>query len=275
MNKYLFYIVILCLVVLFFIGCEWITGPFNKPDYLKNNRKEVLVYREIDVILFYNENYDEFILSYSNFDLTLISRRLNYPAVFTFNEKTIDIISFNEILTNDPRVMYNEIRPGWIEGELLLSRILNDYTDEAFDTFLRSFAMYDLKLLSRTKQNEYFKLSFNHNLINEHQMLSLISDYPDLYFIVDFNGPERFWLSGSLSVSVLYRDYQSFLYSYSRKPHDKYLNISLLSDQYHSMLVVVRFDYKKIDEFKLFNMLENDSRVTSVSFNTYSGPVRG
>ncbi|MCL2065471.1 MAG: hypothetical protein FWG98_14020 [Candidatus Cloacimonetes bacterium] len=259
-------LMIICCLLISFISCNdakpTYANPFNRVDGLVEGEINVLFQEPIS-----EKFLNDFLTTFSNYNLSVLSYKLNGGFIFSFNYNLIEAYRLLTEIKQYPMVIYAVLSPGWIQGELILGLDVSINEDE-LQNFVLSFSKWELKLISHAISINYVKLSFNPELIDEFDFRKMIANHSIVKW-VDFNGPNRQWESGKLLVELSDNDATSFIDKYST------YDLRLCAFYELSKLLVVEFNTDKIDEFEMYEIINNDTMVQYLSFNYFEEVTRG
>ena len=252
---YRFLIIFSMLVVS--VSCS---NPNKIPD--TGNTRNFVV-GEIAVALNHDGAISELLSAYSAYEL-MVERHFFSGSwyILSFNYQRINGEDLVRLLDEDDLVYEALLRPGWYQGELI-ARIVNLATEEEIESFVNSFSEFGLTLTGHIRRNSYFRFSFDHQSSNELETRRTLGNHPKV-LMIDFNGPERQWKSGSIFV-VLQDDveYLDFINSYTHIEDIRFWYLEF-------GIVAIYFDYRQIDEFSLIEIFLNDPNVRLADFNLYN-----
>ena len=262
LKKYL--ICVRFLILLLAITSLTITTCTNNSSTNVKNRTTQLgdeVYGELGVFLCDNIDIYDFLESYQNYRLQLISWSPFSGYTVSFNYDKIDSIALMELIEEDTRVIRVFQGSSWIHGELILG--LSHFADENdLKVIIDSLKKYNLKILSQAQSINCYRLSFDPNKINEYTIREIIKSFNFVDW-VDFNGPYRKWSSGLLIVQLNNKNFNDFIKTYS----DYNFIIEILMEI--ANFITIEFDYKFYDEFLLLEMISQNPNVETVNFNHF------
>ena len=262
-SCYSIMIVFIILVTILNVGCTKKNNTNLKTTEPPPEKLDRLIQGEVAAYIYYDVNLSDFLSSYTEYGLTLeySGQEIN-KFVFSFNYHLINGNDLVEILFNDPR-LFNNVRPyllpGWIYGELIVG-FDQSMNDVDIEKIILSYSQWGLKEMSAIKSINYYRFSFDPKLVNEFEIRHMIRNEKAVSW-VDFNGPNRQWVSGTLLVYLCDNDFKSFLDTYS----DLDLMVNEIFDELK--LVSIKFDHNLIDEFYLLDMFLKDPKVEFARFN--------
>ena len=251
------------------MSCTNLAAPTVNTEIPKEHPGSVFV--QVNMYLEDVNASDELFLDYSKYEVKtvfVLFRTVGGFVRLNFNNTLIEQQKFIELLEEECFVISASSNPPWKKGEMTV-KLSDNVTGDLLDDFLLSYSDYKVELIFHDRIKNRIQISFDHNLIDEHDFLLLLIKDSRVgpttqygYRIPDWEPELLFvWFHDFVAESEI----ELLLQSYSM--YD--VKISTVINTTTHFSCIIHFNENLINEFDIHDIFRNNPMVYIVQFLYY------